>query len=870
MLDWTRRLARLRFRVTADPVEEELAEHFELLRQERLEAGDTPAEAARNARLRLGNPAAIREEVRASRWRHRAEMAARHTRLAFRSFARHGDAFRPAVAILAIGIALSVALFSIVKAVILAPLGIPNQDQVHLLWKTDPANQAHLVGELAYPELHDLSAGLPGAAAVALFPAAPYGNGRTLQTSTGDPVQIESCPASPAFFDVLGIAPALGRAFLPADSAPGAENVVILSDSVWRQQFQSRPSAVNEMVRLNGRPHRIIGVMPSGFQFPRQVGLWVNLPAANRRGMTWLQAIVRLRPGVPREALETAANQVFRLQTTQHPGQYAATQRAAVKPLAHFLTGDAHRQLLLSLGATLLLLLSACLSAGNLFLSKALGRRQEVATRVALGAGLGQIAGQFVIEALVAAALATSIGTLLASAILAGLIRIAPAEVPRLESASIDSPVCAVAALFALVATLACSLGPLLLLSRGALQAAGATARTFATGARLQRWFLLGQATAATVILATCLFFASSYRALLNTDSGLHERQTLTMNLALRGPGITPESYRATYHELLRRLRESPAIAHAAAVLLRPLEGSIGWDWSYQFPWEAGTRDPLRITKANFEVVTPDYFQAIGTPLLEGRDFTERDTAGATPVAIVSASIAAHIRASGREPLGQPIDLGGRQWRIIGVTAEARYRGIRQAGEAIYLSYRQIDIPTNYLIISGRVPAPELMDLVRRTVREVAPDQAIAGEATLGELLDRNTASDRFQVALLLLFAAGALTLSAAGVHSVTRETIAAHRREIAIRVALGARHRHVAATFGGALLLAVVAGAAAGIFLIAGAAPLLEGLLFGVSAREPGRLSAVAAIVILTAIAAGLVPIWRAARANPRDTLSA
>ncbi len=335
-----------------DPIEEELQAHFEALVGERLEAGDTPEEAARFARLRLGHRVAIEEEVRGLSLYHRLEAVLRHGRFALRSFHRHGGAYVLATVILSIGIALSVALFSVVDAVVFASLPYPDQDRVHLIWKTDPKNQRHLVGELAYPELADLQATIPGIEAVGLFPAAPYGNGRVLQVGKDDAVQLESCPASPDFFRALGVKPAIGRDFEAADSAAGAARVVILSDRVWNSRFGARRGVVNEPVMLNGRAHTVIGVMPAEFDFPRGMGLWVNLPAAKQRGMTWLQAVARVKPGVDRSQLQRAVDRTFQIQISDYPKEYVASQRAVVTPIDEFLTGTSKPQLLLSLITT--------------------------------------------------------------------------------------------------------------------------------------------------------------------------------------------------------------------------------------------------------------------------------------------------------------------------------------------------------------------------------------------------------------------------------------------------------------------------------------------------------------------------------------
>ncbi|MBL8237214.1 MAG: ABC transporter permease [Bryobacterales bacterium] len=851
-----------------DPIDEELREHFEALRHERLAAGDTEEQATRFARHRLGHVVAIGEEVRGLSWFHRADAIWRHGRFALRSFHRHGGAYLLATAILSIGIALSVAVFSLVDAVVLAPLPIPEQDRVHLLWKTDPLNSPRLVGEMAYPELADLQATMPEWEHVALFPAAPYGNGRVLQTGTGDPIQIESCPATPAFFKALGVAPAMGRDFEPGDTAP----VVVLSDRVWREQFGGRADVVNTQVRLNGRGHTVIGVMPPAFDFPRGVGLWVNLPASIKRSMIWLQAVGRARPGVSRQQLQASADRTFRMQVTDHPDEYVNSQRSVVTPIAEFLTGSSKTQLLLSLGASILLLLSACVSAGNLFLSRALARRQEVATRASLGATPGQILAQFATEAMLAAGMAATAGGVLAAGLIRLLVRWAPAEIPRIETAGLNLGALLFAAGVALLAALACGVGPALLVRGKHLDAlmrdGGTRTAGSCTGRRLQRAFVFLQAAFTVVILVAGTMLFASYRAMLRTDIGLGHRDALTINLALRGPRVTPESFRAFYLELIERLRATPEITHAAGVLLRPLEGTIGWDTEYTMEFENGTRDPDRVRKANFEAVTTGYFAAIGTPLLEGRDFNEHDTMESEKVVIISRSLAEHFRAAGLEPLGQRMRTFGETRKIVGVTADARYRGVVRAGEDVYVPNRQVNVPTNYLVVRGRVPAGQLLRVVRQTVKHMDPEQAMAGEATLGELVEKNTARERFNVAILLLFAIGAVVLAAAGILSVVRESITVRAKEIAIRIALGAGQGRLAAQTVQGVLVCVAAGTAAGLAGAYLAGPATEELLYMVAPRDPALLLGAGVFVMLLAVVAALAPAWQAAGGEPRERL--
>lgn len=873
MGNWKRLRQWISVKLGSDSIDAELEDHFESLRQERLDAGASSEEASRFARHRLGHATAIREEVRSLSPRHRVESIVQHTRFSLRAFVRYGGTYGAAASILSLGIGLSVTLFSLVDAVLLAPLPFPNQDRVHLVWKSDPANQGHLVGELAYPELADLQSTIADAEFVALFPAAPYGNGRMLQVASREPVQIESCPASTDFFKALGVLPSTGRGFTAADAARGAAPVVILSDAVWRQHFDARQDVLNQQVRINGRGHLVIGVMPPGFDFPRGTGLWINMAPGNRREVVWFQAVIRSRADAPLDKLRQAADRTFQLQLVDNPKQYSNTQRAVVTPIADYLAGTSKPQLLLALAASILLLLSACVCAGNLFLSRALGRRQEVATRTALGATWSQLVQQFVIESVVVGTIATATGAAVAALLIRLLIRWAPADIPRIENAGLNTPALAVAVLMALIASAACTIGPLILLRRGdgdgLLRGTGSRTTVSRSGTRLQHGFLFLQTASTVMILVASGLLFASYRALLGTDPGLANRDALTVNLVLRGPQINPDNYRRTYLELIARLRANAAVSHAAGVLLRPLEGPIGWDTVITYEFENGRTDPHRVLKANFEVVTPGYFDAVGTPLLMGRDFSGHDSKEAEKVLVISESLSRRFRDAGLDPIGQRMGVFGEPRKVVGVVADARYRGIRQPGQDVYVPHWQIDMPTtNYLIVRGGAPPAELLSLVRRTLKELDANQAIGRETTLGELIDRNTARDRFNLMLLLLFAAGAIVLAVAGIHSVTRESVTARAKEIAVRIALGAQRGEVTARTASRLLLYVAGGTFLGVIVAIGLASTAEDLLYGISPKEPAILLSVVGFVLVIAVISSFFPAWNAAGKDPREQL--
>jgi len=381
------------------------------------------------------------------------------------------------------------------------------------------------------------------------------------------------------------------------------------------------------------------------------------------------------------------------------------------------------------------------------------------------------------------------------------------------------------------------------------------------------------------VLLATAALLVLSYRSMMSADTGFANRDALSMDLQLRGAGLFAaqafdvKARRSFYTKLLDRLREAPGVTSAAAILLRPLEGTIGWDVPYKFEFEIGDKDSRVLPKVNYEVVTPDYFKTVGTALLEGRDFDAHDSEEAEPVVIISRMLAERIRAAGYSPLGYRIRLGlsGPGWnKVVGVCSDARYRSITQKGADIFVPYLQASQPTNYVIIRGTQSAKDLAALARQTLADIDSTQAVAGVATIGQLIDANAARHRFNMILLLWFGLCAAILAATGVYSVIAETMVAREREIAIRTVLGAQQIRLVSDLVSRTLGFVLIGESLGALAVFALGKLGSGLLYGVSVRDPLVLGSVAAFLLLISLGAAFLPAWSAAGNDPLVSLRA
>jgi putative ABC transport system permease protein len=846
--------------------------------EEQIARGVSIDVARERARRKFGNATLIREEVYRMNRPQFLEMS--HYKFAFRTLARHRTAYLSVAAVLALGIGMSVAMFTLVDAVLLHPLPFPAQQSIEVIWKTDPTS-GNYVEEMAYPELRDLQDNIQDFESVAVMPTSLYGYGKVLQVGTSDPVEIESAPVSHDFFRVLGVSPMIGRDFQSSDEGVGAAPVVIISNRVWREQLRGNPNIAGEMIRLNGVGHTVIGVMAEGVEFPRGAGLWVPLGieerVIQRRGATFLQAIARLKPGRSRDSVFPQLNALLKRLASEYPEVYSKSQRPVITPLVEYWTGSARIHLWIMLGASVLLLLAAAISSGNLLLSHTLSRRTELATRLAFGATGGQIMKQLFAEGVIIAGIAAAAGLAISGLAIRTLVRWAPADIPRLPEAVLNFRGFCLAAATAALAAVACSIVPAWSTVRTNLERAlreGGRSSVSRTGRRMRSGFVLVQAAVTVMLLVIAMLLVLSYRSMMSADIGFGNRDALSMNLPLRGPGVfsaqtfNPASRRAFYSDLLKRLRESTGVTSAAGVLLRPLEGTIGWDVTYQFEVDPNQNNAL--PKANYEVVTAGYFDTVGTSILEGRDFGDQDSATGERVTIVSRTLGDVIRKAGRDPLGTRVRLGLGGWaRVIGVCADGRYRSVTQRGADIFVPATQAAAPTNYVVIRGTRPTAELAALVRDTLKKIDSNQAISGVATIGELIDSNAARHRFNMRLLLWFGICALMLSAAGVYGVIAESTAERQREIAIRNALGAQKPRLIREIIAGTLALVLVGEAVGVGCVLTLSRAVSEVLYAVSARDPVVLGCVGLFLLATSTIASFWPAWIAAGRDPRNALS-
>ena len=786
-----------------------------------------------------------------------------------------------AIIALALGLGANVGVFSVVNAVLLRPLPFVDQERLLVAWKAD-ATASNPFVELSVPEFNDWKNQSQVFESLAAMPTTVYGYGYTL-TGRGEAVQVESSKVTGEFFRTLGAQAALGRVFGAEEDKPGAPRVVVLNHRFWQKQFGGDAGIVDQEIILNGVNHRVAGVMPAEFDFPKGAEVWTPLTAGmgaraiENRDAVFLQAVGRLKEGATIGEANAELDTIVKRVNAAHPEMNAGEQRAVITPLAEHVFGDARPALYLLLAASGLLLLIACANIANMLLARATVRRREIAVRTALGASRARLVRQFLTESLILALIGGALGVLLAYWLIDLLVYLAPGDVPRIDEVALDAPVL----IFACGVTLATAVifggVPALVASQTnlneTLKEGGAKLAGERGGKRLRDLLVVAEIAITVVLLVGAGMILRSFLNLRDVPLGFEPRGVLTMQLKLQGRKYAaPQQSQEFYRRLLERLEAQPGVIAAAAILIRPLEGTIGWDVPYAT--ESQTPDEARRNEVpNYEVITPHYFRAMNIPFTRGRDFTEQDTAQTPPVVIISEPLAQRIFPAGVDPLGRRIKLDlsetGSPWlTIVGVVGDARYRQLEDTRFDVYVPHKQSSAGVKYLTIRTASDPAAFASIVRRELAVLDPEQAVTGVATMEQLVARTLARPRFNTLLLALLGLLALTLAAVGIFGIISYTIAQRTHEIGIRIALGAQRRDVLRLVMNQGLRLIVSGLAIGLTAAFVTAGVMKSLLYGVAASDPLIYCVVTFALVVVASLACYVPARRAMKVDPMEAL--
>jgi putative ABC transport system permease protein len=782
-------------------------------------------------------------------------------RFALRTLAKSPSTTAVAVLTLALGIGASSAVFTIVNSIVLRPLAFRDPDRLVMLWDTQPLVSTAPTSVGHFVEWQTRSRSFTAMAGVA--------NARFTLTGAGEPEQIPGASVTANLFDLLGVAPRLGRTFSPEENQPGRSQVVILTTGLWRRRFGADPSLVGKTIQLGGVPYTVVGILPESFRWARRnTDLWVPLaldPALlHNHAVHFMQAIGRLQTGVtPAQAqaqaqaeMSTIARQI----ATQVPS--ASGHGIKLEPLADRIVGDTRPILFVMLGATGFVLLISCANVASLLLAKAAVRRKEIAIRIALGATRVRIIGQLLTESLLLAALGGSLGCVLAVWWVRLLKTLAPACTPRLEEVAID--------LRAVIFTLAITaLTSVLFGLAPAMQLSGST-RIHACvrfAPRLRSLLIAAEVALSLMLLIGAGLLTRSLFLLHQSDPGFSPERVIGMQLQLPSSRYKdPYRQAALFEQLLVNTESLPGLDAAGLVNDLPLSGGSTngrFEIEAHPDWAKG-REP----STEYRVASPEYFRSLGIRLVCGRYFVAQDAAGKLPVILINETMAKR-NWPGENPLGRRMRLkwtDQEPWRtIVGVVADVKADGLNAAPLAeSYVPFLQHPVPAMTLTIRYTGEPAAFIDAVRSQIRLLDRDLPVTDVKFMTRIVSDSVAPRTFATGLLSAFALLAVVLAAFGIYGLIAYVVSQSAHDIGLRMALGAGMVNVLRQILGEVMQWVLGGIGVGLIGALALTRVLSQFLYGVQAIDVLTFGGVAALMIGIALAACIGPARRATRIDP------
>jgi predicted permease len=848
-----------------------------------LRRGMSVHEARREALMKLGGIAQTQESYRERRGLPVVENLLRDLRFAARMLRKNPGFTAVAVLVMALGIGASTAIFSVVYGVLLRPLPYPKPDQIIQLWEVDAKGTRMNFTE---PNFFDARSG-----SQTLEGLAECNAGAFTITGGAEPTRTAVGVVSRDFFKVMGVAPLLGHAFSPEDQREGAEPVMLVSHGYWTQHLGGSQEFSKLKVVADHKVFSIIGVMPDGFRFPDNAELWVPreiYPPDNqsRTAHNW-RVFGRVRDGV---GLSQARSELTALarRLKQQYGQDIDMSDAAAERLRDAMTGTVRSALLLLLGAVGFLLMVACANVANLVLAQTARRERELAIRAAMGAERRRLVWQFLMESVLLCAISGVIGVLAARWGVDALVALAPKNLPRLDSVSLNFPVLLFAV--ALCIFLAVSLGVFAAVraTLGDLrEALGDGGREQAGGQRAQRFgrtIVAGQLAITLILLVGAGLLGRSLMRVLSIDPGFRTEHVISIDVAFASHMETDTEkalHVSRLNELFNHLRAIPGVEAVGGASDLPLASEFLANGTFlvlspgQLParmedFERLTHDPSITGYADYSAASEGYFRVLAIPLLRGRLFDERDVMSAPHVALINEALA-RARWPNEEPLGKTIEFGNmdgdlRLLTIVGVVGDARNSSLEASPRpTVYVNYRQRPQSAERVAVVMRsgLPPSGIISAAREVVRNIDPDVPPRFR-TLGEVFSSSLATRRFNLILVVAFAGTALLLAVAGTYGVMAYSVTRRTREIGVRMAIGAAAGDVLRLVLGQGMWTTGIGVAIGIGGALALTRTMQSLLFGVSPTDPLTVGGVTLLLASVSLLACYIPARRATRVDP------
>ena len=895
------RLSNLATRRSADQrLQDEMAEHLAFQTEENLQAGMSPAEARRQASLKLGAAQAIREGHHAEQSLPFFENLLFDLRYAVRMLLRSPGFSFIAIVTMALGIGATTAIYSVIDATLLHPLPYPNPAELVRVEDDLPGVGAEGVG-ISIPEWRDLqSSGIFQSAAIT-------GTGANVNlTGSAQPLRLSFKQVTPNYFAVLGADAQLGRTFDPHDATPGYNLEVVISDGLWRREFGADPHILGKSLRLDNDVYHVVGVMPRGFRDQgstsdeQNVELWLGAGFAGvpfdppLRGirLRGRAVLARLKPGLAVAAAQGRLDALVASLKKQYPGDYPLQTEWTIRliPLSESVVGSVRQSLILLFGAVGLVLLISCVNVANLLLARASLRGREIAVRQALGAQRTRLIRQFLAESLLLFLLGgiTGIGILFGTGHF--LLRLIPESLPHLNDISINWGVLAFALAVSVAAGTIFGLAPAWLMTRfdliGTLRQEGRGSSGSRERSRARQILVTSELALSLVLMVAAGLLLRSFWDLFQVQPGFNPDRVMAIQTWLPGPNDpTMDPYRTAtqeavlLREILRRSRTLPGVEEAA----------IGNEAALPLGHSQPTRLPLiregietmdnQAPVIDSPIVSPEYFHLLGMPLLRGRVFSDQDLEDTPQVAVINQS-AARTYWPNQDPLGKRVRLhldtrgllssAKPAWTtIVGVIADARTESLADAViPQIYRSLYQRPSKDLAIFLRGQLDPSAISAQMREQVQSVDPGLPVFHAQTLDQVVSDSLSVKRFSMEMVAFFAATALLLAGLGIYGTISYVVNEQRREIAVRLALGAQRGTILKMVLRRGLGLAAAGAGLGVAGALIVSHLMVGLLYGVSPTDLPTFAGVALVLTAVALAASYIPALRAMRLDPITTL--
>ncbi|MCW5965941.1 MAG: ABC transporter permease [Bryobacterales bacterium] len=875
-----------RRRVAEAELDEEIQFHFERQMETQIAKGLSPEEARYAAMRTLGNTSLVKEQVRDAWGWNTLSNLLQDIRYAIRVLVKSPGFATTAILTLALGIAASTAIFTIIDSVVLKPLSYPESGNLVALWE----RVAFLGPDATGPNPRHVDVWRKGATAfrdIAIVRQSTIGLARDID----HPNVVGMVVASPNLFDVLQVSPLHGRTFLPEDGVPGRGNVVVLTYKLWETVFQSDPNVVGRSVRLSDVPFQVVGVLPQSFHFPNRNALptvrskqamtdvpepSIFLPlAVDLSESSWTEygnwiALGRLKAGITPEQAQSELQIVQEQVLEQIPTSERDTANNAivpvVQPMQEAIVGQSRRILWFLMAAVGGLMLIACLNLANTQLARTYRRQREASVRGALGAPKWRLVWQALLENLLIAAVAGALGVVLAGIGLTLFRRIAPVDLPRLSEVRLSTEVLLFAGGLMLISAAIVSVLPVLYSLRSDLQASLQQGNSRALGSRqrrgVQAWLIGFQVFGCTALLLITGLFSTNLLQLLNRDMGFR-----TERVAFAQVNLTSQSYGQATNRVgfidavLENVREIPGVQAAGFISAAPLEGEA-WINGVQ---RVDKREQKGVLM-NLRWASPGYFEALSHELIAGRFLEERDRA--TRGVLITEGGARSLWRD-ETAVGGKIEVNGIQYTVVGVVGDARTASLKAPPpNMVYIHYGEQPPYQLFFMVRGNQPSEALLFDLRQAIWKHAPSAPIARAKTLDSQVRESLGMERIQTVVISAFGIAALLIAMLGIYGILNYSVATRKQEIGLRKAVGATPQCIYRLTMGEVGMPIVAGLMAGLIAMVAAGRVMSGMLDGVEGLDPLIVTTVLTVFVSCAIMAGFLPAWQAASLDPVDAL--